>query len=154
MSKITRVSKTFHTLIESSPSMWSFLSSFHSEKLRKTALAKSMNAPLNITGTNRNRPAFRKFLESLSAQGHRFLSVDLFVDSVDGIDHLPQSPAPLLERLVLRSNAYKDPKIFDISNTVPKLLDVFGGVAPRLRDVLVEGVSLRMDATTCGKVPL
>lgn len=139
MRKISRVSKTFHNLIDTTPSFWSLISAEHPSLLVQRALAKSMNAPLIVecpylaAGASTNQ-----FMTLLANQTHRLFSLNMLVNSGECEQTFLTSPAPLLEYLSLRSNARNH----------SKAIEIFAGNAPRLLDVVLNGVPLKMSGDT------
>lgn len=138
MSKIGQVSKVFHTLIDNSPSMWSFISTLLPKRLNEKALRKSKNSPLTIEASYCRDPAARKLVDSVLNQAFRFRSLDLVVDpDLLKIPGLVQPSPPVLECLTLRERS--------TMTRQHATLHLFGGRIPRLRELALDGVMLEMD---------
>ncbi|KAG8945250.1 hypothetical protein FRC04_001090 [Tulasnella sp. 424] len=141
---LTEVCSRWCYIIRGSPSLWSQIHLSDSPNVVEIALQRSSSHPLDVvlhrTGqVQREQRPISSLTAALNPHKDRWRSMDVSVPSPwmeDVIDAL-EEPAPGLERLSLTDE-------FNMAST--REVDFFGGTAPRLTDLALNGVSICWDS--------
>lgn len=132
LAKLTRVSRSWHALVQGTPAFWAYVSSWHPQGLIRKALFKSKPYPLTID--SRLKIPSSTFYPVFKEVG-RWHSLDMLVSNDSDIQTRLSVPAPLLEQLTLRKMHYRTTSF-----------DIFSGNAPRLTDLTLQEVPIRWTA--------
>lgn len=145
IQNLTLVCKRWHTVVDQTPSLWSFLSPHDPHKFTSTAVFKSRSSDLTISQHRYfavdNPEAYATFMEIITPEVHRWGSVMISPTALveHTLGHL-QRPSPRLTTFALHTRSWT-------SKDYPQEpIDLFAGHAPRLRELDLLDVPLRWDS--------
>ncbi|KAG8898754.1 hypothetical protein FRC01_010775, partial [Tulasnella sp. 417] len=140
---ISSVCSSWRTVVESSPRFWSIIEITATPGVISTLLKNSKNHPLEIRcfsdGAYHWPPRMTRSLRGhwplIVPHMQRIRSLIVEAYPTEGILTVLREPAPMLEELKLSC---------DLRLVQP--IDVFGGKASRLRDVVIQNIPIRWDS--------
>ncbi|KAG2013128.1 hypothetical protein CC2G_010068 [Coprinopsis cinerea AmutBmut pab1-1] len=139
MTTLTGICRRWRSAALECPELWSTIHSWMGPASLESTIARSKDAPVSVTvsteGWTTLDPRRHQLIAGVLAQTYRLVNLRLGVNLqlLDGLLRLLDSPAPQLEKLTV------EPKGLGEAEAVDLPLSLFGGEAPRLRDLsLVE----------------
>ncbi|KAG8914536.1 hypothetical protein FRC01_004023 [Tulasnella sp. 417] len=139
---VARVSAHWKSVVDSTPSLWSVVSSNHSRVQVDWALQKSGRTPISVacryTGealTATVKQGSRDFLRRMQSTGRQWDQLTLRLPTIGHLREFLEEPAPYLRKLNIKvANPSSDP------------VDLCGDVRGVLEDVSLTGASIEWDS--------
>ncbi|KIO22543.1 hypothetical protein M407DRAFT_27943 [Tulasnella calospora MUT 4182] len=150
---LSRVCSRWYNVIRDSPPLWTRVRAADSLKLVETTLQRSSSHPLDIilhptTYVDEVPASLQLFLDAVDTHRDRWRSLDILAPYTwmeGGILAALGEPAPSLEKLSV---------IDGDTMYCTRKVDLFGGNAPRLTSLTLNGVSIRWDSKVLHKLTL